>query len=92
MGLDCIVAGPDCGSKGVAVLFILKDGEGRYILIDMEMVNKRLTLGNVCAPRSGDHPEFCDKVINEVVSMDNEMIVIGETETTHFPLFKFPHF
>ena len=88
MGLDCIVAGPDCGSKGVAVLFknnfwykihnILKDGEGRYILIDMEMVNKRLTLGNVCAPRSGDHPEFYDKVINEIVSMDNEMIVIGD--------------
>ena len=47
---------------------------------------------HVRAPRSGDHPEFCDKVINEVVSMDNEMIVIGETETTHFPLFKFPHF
>ena len=26
---------------------------------------------------SGDHPEFSDKVTKEVVSMDNEMIVIG---------------
>ena len=78
---------PDCTSKGVAVLFknnfeykihnILKDDEGRYILIDIEMLNKRLTLANLYAPSSGDHPEFFDKVINEVVSMDNELIVIG---------------
>ena len=86
-GFECIVAGPDCASKGVAVLFknnfeykihnILKDDEGRYILIDIEMLNKRLTLANLYAPSSGDHPEFFDKVINEVVSMDNELIVIG---------------
>ena len=55
----------------------MKDDEGRYILIDNEMLNKRLTLANLHAPSSGDHPEFFDKVINEVVSMDNELIVIG---------------
>ena len=86
-GFECIIAGPDCASKGVAVLFknnfeykihnILKDDEGRYILIDIEMLNKRLTLANLYAPSSGDHPEFFDKVINDVVSMDNELIVIG---------------
>ena len=27
-------------------------------------------------PSSGDHPEFFDKVINEAVSVDNELIVI----------------
>ena len=85
-GFECIVAGPDCASKGVAMLFknsseykihnILKDDEGRYILIDIEMLNKRLTLANLYAPSSADHPEFFDKVINEVVSMDNELIVI----------------
>ena len=56
-GFECIVAGPDCASKGVAVPFknnfeckihnILKDDEGRYILIDTEMLNKRLTLANL---------------------------------------------
>ena len=86
-GFDCIVAGPDCGSKGVAILFrkkigykihnILKDDERRYILIDMELFNKRLTLANVYVPSSGDHPEFFGKVIKEVVSMENELIVIG---------------
>ena len=55
-GFGCIVAGPDCASKGVAVLLknnseykihhILKDDEGRYILIHTEMLNKRLTLAN----------------------------------------------
>ena len=59
-GFECIVAGPDCASKGVAILFknysedkihnILKDDEGRYILIDIEMLNKRLTLSNLYAP------------------------------------------
>ena len=43
---DCVVAGHDSGSKGVAILFknnfeykihnILKDKEGQYILIDIE--------------------------------------------------------
>ena len=41
------------------------------------MLNKRLTLENLYAPSRGDHPEFLDKVIKEVVSMDNELIVIG---------------
>ena len=86
-GFEWVVAGPDCASKGVAVLFknnfeykihnILKDDEGRYVLIDIEMLNKRLTLANVYAPSSGDHSEFFDTMTNEVVSMDNELIVIG---------------
>ena len=45
-------------------------------MIDIEMLNKHLTFANLYAPSSGDHPEFFDKVINEVVSMDNELIVI----------------
>ena len=57
---------------------ILKDDEGRYILIDIEMLNKRLTLANVHAPSSAVHPEFFVKSYKKkVVSMDNEMIVIG---------------
>ena len=85
---ECTVAGPDCASKGVAVLFknnfeykirnILKDREGRYILIDIEMLNKCLTLVNLYAPSSGDHPEFFDKVVNEVVSIDLSLIHISE--------------
>ena len=45
--------------------------------MDMEMLNKRLTLANVYAPSSGSHSEFFDEVRKEVVSMNNEMIIIG---------------
>ena len=42
------------------------------------MLNKRLTLANVHAPSSAVHPEFFVKSYKKkVVSMDNEMIVIG---------------
>ena len=90
---ECIVAGPDYASKGVAVLFknnfeykihnILKADEGRYILIDTEMLNKRLTLANLYAANSEFFFFFFfflflfHKVINEIVSVDNELIVIG---------------
>ena len=67
-GCECVVAGHDSGSEGVAILFknnfeykihnIFKDDEGRYILIDIEMLNKHITLASVYAPSSGDHPEF----------------------------------
>jgi len=88
-GFECIVAGPDCASKGVAILFknyfeykihnILKDDERRYILINTEMLNKGLTLTKLYAPSSGDHPELFDQVINEVVSCLNLTIHFFET-------------
>ena len=56
LGFECIVAGQDSGSKGVAVSFknnseytvhsVVKDDEGRYILIDIEMLNKRMKIPN----------------------------------------------
>ena len=86
-GCECVVAGHDSGSKGVAVLFknnfeykihnVLKDNEGGYIWINIEMMNKHLTLVYIYAPSSGDDPKFFDTVIREIVAMDNELIVIG---------------
>ena len=67
-GYECYVAGNNTASRGVAVLFknnfeykvhnVMKDPEGRYILIDIEMLDNRFTLGNVYGHSSGDHPEF----------------------------------
>lgn len=86
-GCDCVIAGHDSGSRGVAILFknnfdykihnVVRDVEGRYILIDIEMLQKRITLANVYAPSSGDHPEFFDKLKNEIVALDNELIIVG---------------
>ena len=85
-GCECVVAGHDSGRKGVAILFknnfeykihnIYKDDEGRYILIYIEMLNKHITLANVYASSSGDHSEFFDTLMREVVNMDNELIII----------------
>ena len=63
LGFECIVAGQDSGSNGVAVLFknnfeykvhsVVKDDEDRYILNDKEMLNKRMTIANIYEPSSG---------------------------------------
>ena len=55
----------------------MKDDEGRYILIDIEMLNTGMTIANIYAPSSDDQPESFEKVIREVVLLDNESIVIG---------------
>ena len=69
-GYDCISNGNDTNSNGVAVLFknsfyftlhtFIRD-EGRYISPDTEMLGKRMTLINLYAPSSGDHPDFSEK-------------------------------
>jgi len=87
------VGQPDCASKGVAVLFtnnfeykihILKDDKDQkgvifWLILKCWISIWHLEIYNIYiyAPSSGDHPEFFDKVINEVMSMDNELIVIG---------------
>ena len=37
---------------------VIRDDEGKYIILDIEMLGKRMTLVNLYAPSSGDHPEF----------------------------------
>ena len=54
---ECIVVGQDSGGKGVAVLFknnfvykvnsVVKNDEGQYSLIDIEMLNKCMTVANI---------------------------------------------
>ena len=70
-GYDCILSGNDTNSNDVAVLFknnldfrlhaVIKDDKGKYIILDTEMLGKRMTLINLYAPSSGDHPQvfFC---------------------------------
>ena len=56
-GCECVFAGDEFGSKGVAIRFkndleykihnVSKDDEGRYVLIDIALVNKHFALANV---------------------------------------------
>ena len=47
-------------------------------MIDIEFLNRHMTLGNVYGSSSGDHPEFFEEVFNKIVSFDNELIVVGD--------------
>ena len=37
---------------------VIRDDEGKYIILDIETLGKRMTLVNLYAPSNGDHPEF----------------------------------
>ena len=71
-GYECILNGNITDSNGVAVLFknnfdfrlhtVIRDDEDKYIILDIEMLGKQMTLVNLYAPSSGDHPEFFFKL------------------------------
>ena len=88
-GFECIVAGNDSASRGVAILFknnfkykihrIHKDKEGRFIIVDIEVINKRVTLVNLYAPSSGDNPVFFQTLFDNLLAFQNEeMILAGD--------------
>ena len=86
-GAECIVAGNNKASCGVAILFknnfeykisdVIRDEEGRYIILSMECLGQKITIGNIYGPSSGDHPEFFDKIIEHVNMLDNDRIILG---------------
>ena len=45
--------------------------------MDIEIIDKRITLANVYGPSTGDNPDFFEKVFNLVNQIDNETVVIG---------------
>ena len=67
-GYDCILNGVTTNTNGVGIFFntnfqykinkVYKDLEGRYILVDIEMFNKKHTLLNVYGPSDRDNPAF----------------------------------
>ena len=77
-GYDCILNGNNTNSNGVAVLFknnfdfrlhtVIRDGEGKYIILDLEMLGKRMTLVNLYAPSNGDHPFLLLKKLKKILT------------------------
>ena len=67
-----------CCLKKLSIKFtVLSEMNWYLILIDIEFLNRCMTLGNVYGSSSGDHPEFFEKVFNKITSFDNELIVVG---------------
>ena len=73
-------------SAGVCILFnnnfqfeIIRkfsDQEGRYIIIDMKIDNKILTLVNIYAPNN-DNPTFVQNLLDHLLSFECEEIIMG---------------
>ena len=73
-------------SAGVCILFNnnfefqvmrqFSDPEGRFIIIDIKIENKIITLVNIYAPND-DNPAFFKKVLSHLLSFDCEEIVLG---------------
>ena len=72
-------------SAGVCILFnnnfqfeIIRqfsDQEGRYIIIDMKIDNKILTLVNIYAPNN-DNPTFFQNLLDRILSFECEEVIM----------------
>ena len=52
------------------------DQEGRYIIIDMKVDNKILTLVNIHAPNN-DNPTFFQNLLDQILSFECEEVIMG---------------
>ena len=86
-GYDCILNGVTTNTNGVGIFFntnfqykinkVYKDLEGRYILVDIEMFNKKHTLLNLYGPSDRDNPAFFEEIMHVIEDMNNESVIIG---------------
>ena len=86
-GYDLWIAGNSTNQNGVAILFnstfehkihkVIKDPHGNYIIMDLDMLDKRITLVNVYGPSAGDSPQFFEKIFNLINDLGNETIISG---------------
>ena len=85
-GIPKIISSFSSASAGVCVLFnnnfnfqILKsfsDPEGRFVMVDIKLESKILTLVNIYAPNE-DKPTFFQNVLNQLLCFDCSEIILG---------------
>ena len=85
-GYSAIISSFSSASAGVCVLFnnnfnfqILKsfsDPEGRFVMADIKLESKILTLVNIYAPNE-DKPTFFQNVLNQLLCFDCSEIILG---------------
>ena len=86
-GQNCIFNHGKNDSRGVCVLIkanvqhtihsTVMDQEGRFIILDIEVHDVRMTLANLYAPNQDD-PHFFQHLINEIECIPNDNRIIGE--------------
>ena len=84
-GFNCYVSGETTNKGGVAILFNntfeycvhnCTKGNG-YIILDLEIIGKRLSLMNVYGPSDLDNVTFFDTIFDELKKIGNDDIIIG---------------
>ena len=85
-GYRAVFGGLSSASAGVSILLNsnfdfqivrqFSDPEGRFVLCDIKIDNKILTLLNIYAPNE-DEPVFFENIYNNLVSFECEEIILG---------------
>ena len=86
-GYELWLAGNETNKNGVAILFrstfeyklhnVKKDPAGCYLVMDIELLNKRVTLVNVYGPSAGDNPDFFVKISKLIDEIGNDKVIMG---------------
>ena len=86
-GYDCILNGDSTNSNGVGIFFntnfqykihkVTRDLEGKYIVLDIEILSKRYSVINLYGPSDRDCPAFFEDVLDKLENMNNESIIVG---------------
>ena len=84
-GYNIWLSGKETNRNGVAVLFnntfehkvfnVIKDPNGCFIIMDVEILKKRVTLVNIYGPSAGDNPDFFSNIFNMIEQIGNEHVV-----------------
>ena len=56
---------------------VFRDPDGSYIILDVEIMKKRITLVNIYGPSSGDQPDLFNNTSNQIDRMGNQFIIAG---------------
>ena len=86
-GYSVYLAGSASNKNGVAILLnnnfeytvhkVIRDVNGCYIILDVEIMKKRITLINVYGPSAGDQPDYFDNISRHIVEIGNDFVIAG---------------
>ena len=83
------MSGVETNKKGVAIVFntceykisdLARDPDGCYIMLNVEILKKRITVVNDYGPNSGDKPDFFNNnIVYQVDRMGNQLLLLVGT-------------
>ena len=85
-GYNVWLSGSDTNKNGVAILFnntfeyriidVIRDDDGCYIVMNVELFKKRFTLVNLYGPSCGDKPDFFEHICRHIEDINNDHVIM----------------